>query len=89
MKKIIKFSTPYCQPCKVLEPILEKLIKSSEEEIYYQKVDVSESNEHNITSVPTVYLIKQLQDGTEYKDILVGFNEQIVDRIKKFIFDTP
>jgi thioredoxin-like negative regulator of GroEL len=54
-KKIVKFYTPTCQPCKLLEPHLNAAARRGVE---IERVDVSQENtkacEFRITSVPTL-----------------------------------
>jgi thiol-disulfide isomerase/thioredoxin len=54
-KKIVKFYTPTCGPCKTLEPHLNAAARRGVE---IERVDVSKdpakANECNITSVPTL-----------------------------------
>ena len=56
---IIKFSAEWCQPCKFMTPILEKI--SNEQDISIFEVDTDEEFElaqlFNIRSIPTVYFV--------------------------------
>jgi thioredoxin-like negative regulator of GroEL len=55
MKELIHFSASWCQPCKQMQPMLDKFI-SDNPDIVYTKYDaddnVSVFQEHGITGVP-------------------------------------
>ena len=64
-KSIIKFSTPWCGPCKILDPVFDRLdIEFSEVE--FGKVDIEENSilqeVYDLRSVPTLIFFK---DGEE------------------------
>jgi len=65
MAKIIKFSTPFCGQCKVVEANLKKI------GVKYDSVDCeeqpSEANKYDIRNVPTI--------------IVVGDDGEVVQRI--------
>lgn len=62
---LIDFWAPWCEPCKMLDEILEEL-KSRMPELLIHKVNVDEqtelAGEHSIRSVPVLLLYK---NGTE------------------------
>ena len=64
MKKILKFSASWCQPCKMLAKNLE----NAQLTIPVEEVDIDEktemSVEYKIRGVPTLVL---LEDGVEIK----------------------
>jgi thioredoxin 1 len=55
MKELIHFSATWCQPCKQMQPMLDKFI-SDNPDIIYIKYDADENvsvfQEHGITGVP-------------------------------------
>lgn len=55
MKELIHFSASWCQPCKQMQPILDKFL-SDNPDINYIKYDadknVSVFQEHGVTGVP-------------------------------------
>ena len=57
MKKILYFSSTWCQPCKMLGPIME----SVGNEVNYQKIDVDSNQElsmkYGIRNIPTLVLV--------------------------------
>ncbi|MBL7928596.1 MAG: thiol reductase thioredoxin [Bacteroidia bacterium] len=58
---LIDFWAPWCEPCKMLDEILEEL-KSRMPELFIHKVNVDDhvelANEHFIRSVPVLILYK-------------------------------
>lgn len=80
---LVKFSAPWCIPCKVLDPVLEEV--SQENGIKILKVNVDDhpeiASEFRIMSVPTTYFIKDstaqtVLNGTATKEhILKLINE--------------
>lgn len=70
--KIVDFFATWCNPCRMLAPVLEELDKKYDElEIY--KIDVDENSaladELDISSVPTLLIYK---DGKIVKQVM-GF----------------
>jgi putative thioredoxin len=59
---LVDFYGLWCQPCRILSPILEKLSKEANGKFILAKVNVDEAqivtNEFGIMSVPTVILFK-------------------------------
>ncbi len=59
---IVDFYADWCMPCKILSPILEKIVKENSGKIVLAKVNVDEARiiagEFGIMSVPTVILFK-------------------------------
>ncbi len=57
----VKFEATYCQPCKQLGKILEK-ISDEFPEITFKKIDIDDENElamrYKVCSVPTTILFK-------------------------------
>ena len=79
MKKILYFSAPWCGPCKVLGPTMQKLSS----ELPITKVNVDEDNttsiKYGIRNIPTLVLIDQ--NGKEINRIVGNISEQ---QIKQF-----
>jgi thioredoxin 1 len=72
--KIIKFGATWCQPCKVVDSILES-IKKEHSDIEYKTYDYDADPEvfskNKITSVPTIIVLKD--DDTELEKITGTF----------------
>ena len=79
MKKILYFSAPWCGPCKVLGPTMQKLSN----ELPITKINVDEDNKNSvkygIRNVPTMVLIDQ--SGKEINRLVGNVSEQ---QIKQF-----
>lgn len=64
MKKVLRFTASWCQPCKMLAKNLESVNTKTEIEV----VDIDEkqdmAREYNIRGVPTLVM---LEDGKETK----------------------
>lgn len=79
---LVKFSAPWCSPCKVLTPLLDK-IHPDYENIDFLKIDITsvvdQVSQMGITSVPTVMVFKNgelvdksigLKNENYYRNIL-------------------
>jgi len=79
MKKILYFSAPWCGPCKVLGPTMQKLSS----ELPITKINVDEDNKNSvkygIRNVPTLVLIDQ--SGKEINRLVGNVSEQ---QVKQF-----
>lgn len=62
--KLIKFYTDSCIPCKMMKPIVDKLI-SNHPEVEYQEINCTEGVPdewaQEIRSVPTIIIVKDGQ----------------------------
>lgn len=80
---LIDFFASWCEPCKILGPILEKVADDYREKIIFFKVNIDEApaltQKYGIEQIPTVILFKQgkpisgfvgLKDETEIKQWL-------------------
>ena len=60
---LVDFSAEWCQPCRLMKPILEELHEKMGEEIRIIKVDIDKSptasSVYNVTSVPTLMLFQK------------------------------
>lgn len=82
---LIDFYAFWCEPCIMLNPVLEKIADNYNEDITVYRVDVDKNpaiaDEYNITNVPTLVL----QNKDEVITNVVGYNTY--DRIDKTIQD--
>jgi len=67
MKQYIYFSAPWCGPCRMLGPVMQRVNNT----IPVQKVNVDEqpdlAQQYNVRNIPTVVL---LESGQEVKRII-------------------
>lgn len=70
---LVEFGAVWCQPCRILEPVLEELAKEWGENVKVAKLDVDEATQltmnYQVLSVPTTMLFK---DG-EVLERMVGY----------------
>jgi len=80
-KVLVDFWAPWCGPCRMQGPILEKLANSGEINAKIVKVNTDESpglaGQFGIQSIPTLILFKDGKEterfvGTQPEDILKG-----------------
>jgi len=73
---LIDFWAPWCGPCKMQTPILEKVVAAVGDKAVIAKVNVDENPElaakYGIRSIPTLILLK---DG-ESKQQLIGLQQE-------------
>ena len=76
---LVEFSAEWCQPCKQLEPILNRLDTQLPQVAFY-KADVDEHSDlaarFGVRSVPTVFLLKdgEVADqftGTKHESVIM------------------
>jgi len=84
---ILEFGAVWCQPCKRLEPELERLQKTFGEKARLGKLDVDESTEittrYSILSVPTTMLFV----GGEVVERVTGYQPlpRLMDKFESHI----
>ncbi|MEM0333677.1 MAG: thioredoxin [Candidatus Aenigmatarchaeota archaeon] len=80
---IVDFWAEWCYPCKMLSPVIEKVVKKFNGKVILAKVNVDENPnlamEYNIMSIPTVFMFK----NGNIVDYFVGFIPE--DQIEKWI----
>lgn len=60
--KLIKFYTKTCTPCKLMKPIIDRLVENHPE-LEYEEVDCTDSVPdewaQSVRSVPTIIIVKE------------------------------
>ena len=82
---IVDFWAPWCGPCKQLTPILEKVVKTSNDKVILAKINIDENQQIaaqlRIQSIPTVYAFKDKQIVNAFQGIIP--EKQIIEFIEK------
>ena len=69
---LVDFSAEWCTPCRVIEPVIDRLAEEYDGRLAVAKVDIDASPEiaakYHVRSVPTVMLIA----GGAVQQVLVG-----------------
>jgi putative thioredoxin len=80
---VVDFYADWCMPCRVLAPVLEKIVEEYEGRFVLVKINVDEAPEtaqkFGIMSIPNV---KMFKDGEIVDEFVGNFPE---DRIKKWL----
>jgi thioredoxin 1 len=66
MKGFIYFSAEWCQPCKMLGPIMEQVAKHASVNKVNVDYDVTLTKQYNVSSVPTVVLVENGVEKTRF-----------------------
>lgn len=65
MKKVIKFGSSWCSPCKLMHPVFEKISeKLSTDELSFSEIDVDDdtedlSSKYGIRNIPAILVIDE------------------------------
>lgn len=85
MLKIMKFYADWCQPCRMMSPIVENVVSSMSDTVELENIDIDvrgdEASRMGVSAVPTLVFVK---DGV-VAGALVGMHKEqaIVDLINK------
>jgi len=81
--KIVYFGAKWCGPCKTLKPMVESIGEKNKETITVYDVDIDSCdticNEQNITSVPTVIVLK---NNKKLKTIVGNNYQELINTIQ-------
>ena len=66
MKGFLYFSAEWCQPCKMLGPIMDQVAQHAPVNKINVDSDVTTSKQYNVTSVPTVILVENGVEKTRF-----------------------
>jgi thioredoxin 1 len=77
MIEVKKFSANWCQPCKILNPMFERMKEKVDKDVKFTYIDIEEdettTQQYGIRSVPTVVIEK---DGIEMERF-IGLQQEI------------
>jgi thioredoxin 1 len=69
MKGFIYFSAEWCQPCKMLGPIMEQVAKQVPVNKVNVDYEVTLTKQYNVTSIPTVILVDNGVEKTRFTGV--------------------
>jgi len=79
MRKIMYYSDPWCEPCQVLGPIMDRVAGQISVEKINIDYEMDRARSANVGSVPTVILVENGQEVRRF----VGMRSQ--EQIMQFI----
>ena len=89
MINVIYFSAPWCGPCRMFGPVMEKITEQFAENdlVEISKVNVDEDHDtaalHNVRSIPALIYLK---DGeTVYQSVGSKQMAEVVDKINELL----
>lgn len=60
MKKVIRFTAPWCGPCRTVAPILAEMAQKYSDKAIFQTVDIDNdpvtAKKYGVSSIPTVVI---------------------------------
>ena len=84
---VIDFSAEWCQPCRMMPPILKEVKESLGDNIRILKIDVDKNQaiaqKYAIRSVPTLMVFKKGQVVFNQSGVIPA--NQLIDIVKKFV----
>ena len=73
---LVDFFAPWCGPCKMMSPVIDKLAEEYKGKVKIGKMDVDESGEtamkYEVQSIPTLIIFK----NGAIADKLIGFQSE-------------
>ena len=82
---VVDFWAPWCEPCKQLAPILEKIIKNAGDKIILAKINIDENQQVagqlRIQSIPTVLAFKNKQIVNAFQGVIP--EKKIIEFLEK------
>lgn len=82
---VVDFWSDWCNPCKFLAPILDKVLKEFEDKIVFAKVNIDEApltaDNYQVYQIPTVMIFKEGKPvsffiGVQREEVIRGWLEE-------------
>jgi thioredoxin 1 len=84
---VIDFWAPWCEPCKLVSPILSKLSEKYVDKVKFLKMNVDEEKttpaEYAVHSIPTLLFFKQ---GKIANQMIGVHTEETIDQVIQSLF---
>ena len=86
---LVDYWAPWCGPCRMAAPVLEKIAGEYEGRLKICKVNVDEEREvaskHRIMSIPTMFLFKDGQVVEQIVGVTPNFESDLKRRIDPYV----
>jgi thioredoxin 1 len=86
---LVDYWAPWCGPCRMAAPVLEKIAGEYEGRLKVCKVNVDEEREvaskHRIMSIPTMFLFKDGQVVEQIVGVTPNFESDLKRRIDPYV----
>lgn len=84
---LVDFYTPWCEPCKMLAPIVDEIAKDFQGKLKVVKVDAGDAQDtastYGVVSVPTLVVFKGGQEV--FRKVGVGPKRDLIAELQKLI----
>jgi thioredoxin 1 len=89
---LVDFWAPWCGPCRMAGPVLEKIAREYEGKLKVCKVNVDDQREtaieHGIMSIPTLNLYKNGELVDQISGVTPHFEDDIKKKIEPYLGQT-
>ncbi|RPH38069.1 MAG: thioredoxin [Planctomycetota bacterium] len=86
---LVDYWAPWCGPCRMAAPVLEKIADEYEGRLKVCKVNVDENREvatkHRIMSVPTMFLFKDGEMVDQITGVTPNFESDLKRKIEPYV----
>jgi thioredoxin 1 len=88
---VVDFWAPWCGPCQMAAPVLEKLAQAYEGKVKVCKLNVDEGRqtamEYSIMNIPTVNIFKDGKVMDQIVGVLPNYESDLREKIEKYVED--